>query len=297
MAKNVFSIEMLPARHGDCLWIEYGTSNKRSLILIDGGPIEAFDGLDQRIDAHEGKPKFELMVMSHVDTDHVDGLVRLFAEKPLRIGVGQVWFNGWKHLNEKSRLLGGLQGEYFSALLTQRLPKSKWNAATKGKAVVVEDDGDLPEFTLEGGMKITLLSPTREKLETLRAEWASHAATKDIDPGDIEAALDALAKDKRYLPNHELILGSNKKFDALLEIVLKQDDSKANGSSIAFLAEFGGHSCLFLADAHPEVIEASLKRLLKKRKKKKLKVDATKLAHHGSKKNTRPELLDRKSVV
>ena len=32
-----FDINFLPARYGDCIWIEYGTNNKTHRILIDGG--------------------------------------------------------------------------------------------------------------------------------------------------------------------------------------------------------------------------------------------------------------------
>ena len=33
----MFTIEMLPAAHGDCLWIEYGSGQEVRRILIDGG--------------------------------------------------------------------------------------------------------------------------------------------------------------------------------------------------------------------------------------------------------------------
>jgi hypothetical protein len=71
---------------------------------------------------------------------------------------------------------------------------------------------------------------------------------------------------------------------------LKTDQSVANGTSIAFLAEFGGKSCLFLGDAYPGVVCESIKRLIPNGQTK-LKVDAVKMAHHGSKSNISEELM------
>ena len=99
-----------------------------------------------------------------------------------------------------------------------------------------------------------------------------------------------LASQKRYLPEQGL-LGSTPELDALLAKQSRPDNAAANGSSIAFLAEFAGKSCLFLADAHPDVLCASLKRLLAARRVQRLVVDAVKVSHHGSKGNTTDELM------
>lgn len=70
------------------------------------------------------------------------------------------------------------------------------------------------------------------------------------------------------------------------------DRSVANGSSIAFLLEQGGKSCLLAGDAHPRVLAASIRRLLAERGGSgKLHLDACKLAHHGSMSNINDELL------
>lgn len=291
MSDPFMRVEMLPALHGDCLLVEYGDARRTRRMLIDGGPIGAFSALQKRLDAlPAGDKRFELMVLSHVDTDHVDGLVRLFANpKPWPFVVKDVWFNGWRHLEQAHGLLGGKQGEYFSALLARRLDAGCWNGAFGGAAVVVQDDKPLPEFTLAGGMKLTLLSPTVPKLNKMRDAWRKDIGTA-MEPGDLEAAWALLATQKRYLPGQGL-LGGSPDLDALLQKQSKPDNSAANGSSIAFLAEFASKSCLFLADAHPDAVCASLQRLLKARGLKRLTVDAVKMAHHGSKSNINDELM------
>jgi beta-lactamase superfamily II metal-dependent hydrolase len=289
MGKKFFQIEMLRAAHGDCLWIEYGDADRVRRILIDGGPIGEYEALEAKIDALDPNDStFELIALTHVDTDHVDGLVRLFAHQKAdwKFDTKDVWFNGWKHL--ESATLGGNQGEFFSALIVDRLGNAKWNKAFKGKPIVVSDEGPLPRVKLADDFVITMLSPTVEKLAKMKKAWEKDVA--NFEPGDLEAAWEALAKQKKYLPDKTL-LGSTPDIDAALEKQAKPDNAAANGSSLAFLAEFGGMSALFLGDAHADAVTSSIERLLEARGEQRLAVDAVKVAHHGSKANINDGLL------
>jgi hypothetical protein len=292
MSADFLRIEMGKALHGDCLFVEWGGANGKHRMLIDGGPIGAYDALATRIEAlGADERQFELIVLSHVDTDHVEGLVRLFAEPatqwPFR--VKDVWFNGWRHMDEED-ILGGRQGEFFSALLQHRLPLGAWNGAFAG-AVVVPSSGPLPVVQLAGGMKLTLLSPTRPKLDKMREAWRKDLKATGITPGDIDAAWKELGGQKKYLPDEGLLSSSNSSIATILKRQFKSDQAAANGSSIAFLAEHAAGSCLFLADAHPDTVTESLKQLLKERGLQRLHVDAVKVAHHGSKNNTDEALV------
>ena len=74
----MFQIEMLPAGRGDCLWIEYGSCSDVHRILIDGGPEGTYDVLRERILAlPPAERRFELIVLTHVDRDHIAGLIPL----------------------------------------------------------------------------------------------------------------------------------------------------------------------------------------------------------------------------
>jgi hypothetical protein len=189
MGDNFFRLEMGKALHGDCLFVEWGGAKDKHRMLIDGGPIGAYEALESRIAAlPAGERSFELMVLSHVDTDHIEGMVRLFAEPADKwpFEVKDMWFNGWRHMDDEDTL-GGRQGEFFSALLQHRLRPGAWNGAFKG-AVVVPASGALPAKCLDGGMKLTLLSPTREKLDKMREAWRKDLKTSGIKPGDVDAA-------------------------------------------------------------------------------------------------------------
>ena len=292
MSSEFLRIEMGKALQGDCLFVHWGGADGTHRMLIDGGPIGAYDALETRLAALPADERsFELIVLSHVDTDHVDGLVRLFAEPPAQwaFQVKDVWFNGWRHMDEEDTL-GGRQGEFFSALLQHRLPPGAWNGAFNG-AVVVPPTGPLPVVTLAGGLKLTLLSPTRPKLDKMRDTWRKDLKTTGIKPGDIDAAWQELSQQKKYLPDAGLLGSSDSSIAAILARQFKVDHAAANGSSIAFLAEHAAGSCLFLADAHPDVVAASLKRLLEQRGVSRLAVDAVKVAHHGSQHNTDQALV------
>jgi beta-lactamase superfamily II metal-dependent hydrolase len=291
MTSPFFRIEMLPAKHGDALWIEYGTEQRTRRILIDGGPINAWAEVSARLARlPPGDQSVELVVISHVDTDHIEGLIRLMAEPEPRwpIVAREIWFNGWRHIDELDTL-GGREGEFLSELIHHRAP-GRWNKRFDNKAVCtgkLEDE----RVDLADGMRLTLVSPNAKALSDLKEDWKKSTDKWDIPPGDFDAALAQLADENRFHPDSELTLGPADMQKELLKVLKGRDGSTANGSSIGFLAEFSGKSCLLLADAHAKVVCESL-RNLGYTAQKPLKVDALKMAHHGSRNNITQELLE-----
>lgn len=282
----MFRVTLLPALHGDCLWIEYGDPASPRRVLIDGGPIGAYQSLEDRVKAlPEGEEALELAVISHVDGDHIEGMIRLIAEQNRNIAFKDVWFNGWKHLTPEPEILGAMQGEFLSALIHYKIGDNHWNAAAPfaGRAIEVPEEGPLPVSTLADGLKLTLLSPSRSTLDTLRKDWKNNIP-KDFKPGDVENALKRLQTQTRLTPKG--ILGGAIEDDAVEPV---EKVTANNGSSIAILAEFEDKRCLLLADASPKVVAASIRRLIGRGKK--LSVDAVKVSHHGSAGNTTRELL------
>lgn len=284
-----FQIELLPALHGDCIWIEYGPSDSLKRILIDGGPIGAYGALQARADQLPfGDREIELVMITHVDADHIEGAIRLIAEWASKLSFREVWFNGWRHLEEIPGMLGPVQGEFVSALIEKFIGSKRWNSSNPfdGGPLVVAKEGPPPSVSLNGGMRLTLLSPTPEKLEKLRKSWKADVHKKGISPGDLDAALNLLRTQHRLVPDG--LLGGSYQ---LGDIRIPLDNAVANGSSLAMLAEFGNKRCLLLGDAHPDAIISSLKRLGAS-KDHPLEIDAVKVSHHGSKGNTTPELLE-----
>ncbi len=282
-------IHIFPAAHGDCLLVEYG-DNPVHRMLIDGGVKQTYAPLRERLLAMDSKtPHLDLVVVTHVDADHIEGIVRMLTDETLTVKIRDFWFNAFQHLNENAPLdFGGVQGEYLSALIQKR--KIPWNVATKGRALCVPKDGPLPTFQLPGGMTLTLLSPSPAKLEKMADAWEDDVRKAGLDPAHPAQALEHLkTKGKRLIVQFDTDDGPD--VEALGAASYSGDTSPANGSSIAFLAEYRDKRVLFGADAHSEVLENSLERLLRARHLQILELDAFKLPHHGSRANLSPRLV------
>ncbi len=284
----MITIEMLPAAHGDALWIEYGSGRQMRRILIDGGPARSYEGgLRRRMAAlPEHLRNFELVVITHIDADHIDGSIILLQEKKkagLRFQTKEFWFNGWDQLPKlETETYAPLQGEFLSALVGKDSGlKGIWNNSFKKGAVMVSDQKSLPEIPLEGRARITLLGPTALELKRLRARWVS--AIRDFMPGDVDEAERRLKERRDYRPPATPAVFAMRQYGA--------DRTPANGSSISFLLEYDGVKVLLPGDAHASTLAASLGSLVAKGPKPRLRIDAVKLPHHGSMGNVSSEWL------
>jgi hypothetical protein len=282
-------VDMLPAGHGDALWVEWGEGEDVHRMLIDGGTRATFDHLRERFAGlPAGGRNVDLLVISHIDLDHIDGAIKLLRAPALDIRFADIWFNDFHHLpgagpaaasanGGPSR--GGVQGEFLAAVLDDhRLP---WNMAFDRGAVVVPETGPLPEVALAGGLNLVLLSPLPANLERLRDKWSHEVADANLNPGDRARALELL--EERLGP-----AGASRGE----RLTYGGDGSEANGSSIAFVAEYGQQRWLFAADAHEDVLRAGLQRYAATRGGLPVRLEGFKLPHHGSVKNISPELLD-----
>jgi hypothetical protein len=273
----MFSIEMLPAAHGDCLLIEYGTLQDRHRVLVDGGTPETFDVLQSRFGTARKPTALDLMVITHVDEDHIGGALALLAKAPNLIDPAEIWFNSYRHLFRGR--LGPAQGEGLATAIEEAGWSERWNAYFHGGSVVVPDEG-LVTVPLPGGAEIVLLSPRWKELENFQDTWEAAAKQAHLIPGEGAKPLDVLGKRP---PPKELDV------EALAAGKFHSDRSPANATSIAFLLRYGGKSVLLGADAHPAVLLDSLGRLGAGR----IEVDACKVAHHGSRANTSQKLLEK----
>lgn len=271
-----FDVDMLPAGHGDSLWIEYGDDTAKHRVLVDCGTHGTAKELRRRVEGlTEAQRRFDLFVMSHVDADHIGGALPFLRTLRHDVKVDDLWFNGWRHLGGQ---LGARQGEMFSSAIRDfGLP---WNRFRDGAAIVVDGD-TLPECTLAGGMHLTLLSPTPATLSKLAPVWRRELKRSGLEPG-------SRVDYGRFLKGKP---STSTDVDALAETEFEGDKGAPNGSSIAVLAEYGGASVLLGADAHAPVLERSIRSLIRRRGGRRLKVDAFKVSHHGSQNNVSKELL------
>jgi hypothetical protein len=263
----VIRIEALPARDGDCLWVQWEHEARTHRMLIDGG---RGDTAARRIAAlPPGDRHVDLVVCTHIDADHIEGVLHLFENAPDDLTAGDVWFNGQRHL--RPRLSGALQGTRLEQVLGRR--RWPWNRAFHGGAVSVPDTGKLPVLSLPG-LTLTLLAPRRADLARLDKTWAQVLKAYHEKP-PLQRGPDPDA---------------GKSLAELAGLVSTPDTSPANGSSIAFLAEHAaGGRVLFTADAPTEPLLAGLRRLAPGGTP--VPVDLCKVPHHGSHHNVSSELV------
>jgi len=284
----MINIELIQAGQGDCIWIEYGADeNSLHRILIDGGTSGTYKHLKKRIECLPPDERhFDLLVITHIDADHIAGILKLIEKDDLGISFSDIWFNGYKHLG-KSRIRGVVQGELLSDYLEK--PHINWNKAFNGKAVCVNKRKKFSPLELPGGMKLTLFSPTKKALADLKPQWKKEAEKAGLFP------------DKRLVKEEDLDTRPSEPtsftramltyIDSLADTPFESDDSLTNGSSIAFLAEYDGKKMLFTGDAYATILLQSIKRYLPDCEP--LYLDLFKIPHHSSDGNISKKLLER----
>ena len=281
-------LHTLQAGHGDCLAIEYGDGPKQQhVVVIDGGVAgETTPALKKLLNAWPDA-QIELLIVSHIDDDHIAGAIRLLKDKGLRARIKDIWFNGaTKQQGNELEKLGFKKGDKLEEMLADKSLKLPWNRTFSGADVVVDTSKVNKPVILPLDASITLLSPTVASLHALREAWAANSLlqeaektaetteTQNVAPAGLERMGAAV------VPAIDV--------DALLKTTCDDDRSVANGSSIAFLFSFGGASLLLAADAHANVLletasllDGGLPR----------GVDVLKLPHHGSAANVTADLL------
>lgn len=315
-------LEMLAAECGDCLWLEYGEPGDTRVVIVDGGTRGTAPVLRERIAAacrerRDGKLEVELLVVTHIDNDHILGILELLRDPPPGLQINDIWFNGRPQLvnlpardpsqevrsarrrgllriddddageggasedarPSPSNLLGPAEGDDLSELLKSRgLPWNEHQVWNRG-AVVVPDSGGFPVAPLTGGLRLTVLGPTLDRLFDLRAAWRSVLSGAD-------EAIEA--------PGRPGLLKRGDRWPPEWQEAETRDPSRANGSSILLLAEYGNTVLLLAADGHAPDLAAAVRRVLRLRSTElaRLRLSAFKLPHHGSSKNLSRELLD-----
>jgi beta-lactamase superfamily II metal-dependent hydrolase len=122
-------------------------------------------------------------------------------------------------------------------------------------------------------VEFRILSPDESRLKLLLKKWQKEKPE----------SLETTAKETDYTMSLKEHIQNDKSFE--------EDKAVHNGSSISFIMSLVDKKMLFLADAHPSVLIASLT-ALGYSKKNPLVVDFVKLSHHGSMFNTNREFFE-----
>jgi beta-lactamase superfamily II metal-dependent hydrolase len=283
-----FRLSLLPAREGDCLLVTYGRAGEHRM-LVDGGRTGTWkDVKKKRLMEIGAGTRFETIVVTHIDRDHIEGVLKLCTDSDFKAEVGDFWFNAHKHLDdswsdEEIEEFGVAQAEQLSTALGDR--GWSWNAHFGRRAAKIDDgSGPLQDIALEGDLRVTLLSPTGDGLRSLMGNWDKWLIEAGLKPGQVEPP------DEPEFEDVEVFGGAIPDLDSLCAEPDDIDDGVPNGSSIAFLLEYDRKTVLCGADAHPNVLEQALRRMSYSEQNP-LRLDLMKVPHHGSGRNLTSGLL------
>jgi hypothetical protein len=269
----LIELTMLPGQDGDCLLLAYGDADRTRRVLVDGGRAATYPLVRPTLAALDGG-KLDLLVITHVDQDHILGVLAMFRDPDRPVEFSDVWFNGFDHLQDvKLETFGARDGELLTAALLEQ--KVVWNKAFRGAAVEV--GRPLDPFDEEASFLI--VSPDRSQLEKLIPVWEDECARHGLIPG---------VEPVPAVPGFEHF--GSVDVDELAATPFEPDSSKTNATSIGFLFEYNGVRILFTGDGDDRRLVASLQPLAEAEGGR-IRIDALKVAHHGSDGNISKELL------
>ncbi|HWH84717.1 MAG TPA: MBL fold metallo-hydrolase [Burkholderiaceae bacterium] len=328
----LLSLEPLPASEGDCLLLHWGSAAAPKLAVIDGGPGGTYKKqlrkrlLDYLAKSGKKRLPIELVMVSHIDGDHIVGITDLFAEVRADVDAGKqsafqlkrLWHNTFNDvLNDgidkyykqlPASLVAAVGGEPSPALES----KLKTEFAAKGLAsneaaqvshdvasvLASQADGrDLRNdhrALFDAKQTATLNSPFVDKNGKPTLVTASSKAAVTIADLSI-LAVGPLPLDIQALQTEFDKYIKDKGLTAEAVVAAYADKSVPNLSSIVCLATFGtgAHqaSILFTGDARGDKIIEGLK-VAGVLKTTPLKVDLLKVPHHGSSRNMEEAFFD-----
>lgn len=281
----MFKLHVVQAKYGDALLLSFGTAAKPRHILIDGGPSGNYAAdLEPALEAIVGKGKqLDLVVLSHVDNDHVIGLLDLFAAveddhisgRTPRTKIASLWHNSFERTIDRSGKVAQQMQANMMMLARVNTPLGTDTLETfygikegnrlrlmARKIGIPINKGFKNDVLLAaktpvkfGPLELQIAGPNKAQLEKLETEWLEW-----LDEAAKKIAWDAAT-------------------------AAMSDTSIPNLSSVVLLAKCGGKSILLTGDARGDYVIEGL-RTAGLLKKEKLHVDVLKVQHHGSNRNT-----------
>ena len=326
-----FSLDVVRAKEGDCLLLHFGPKDDNGapagLMMIDGGPGGVYEPhlkrrLDQvrrgrKLDADDPL-QVDLLMVSHVDDDHVVGLLDLTrqlieemdAQELPSVNVFSLWHNSFDDIigNRSDELEAAFAKQFGAAATGTELPDDAL------KAVEDEFEGEQDESRRE------IVTDTMKILASIRkgfhlrldSEKLGFPRNPEFDEKPVTASADAVSMDNGLTltvagPMREELEELLKAHDKWLKKLEREgkspsaalaayaDPSVTNLSSIVALAELDGKTILLTGDARGDKIIDGLKSvgLLGQNNESTLAVDILKVPHHGSANNVEDDFFER----
>lgn len=310
----IFSLDVCRARKGDCLLLHFGSKDEPGLVMIDGGPkcvylphlkprlleIREARGLDEQ----QALP-VDLLMISHVDDDHIQGILDLTRElitnTPPWLSVFSFWHNSFDDIigQDPKEVSTAVAAQFGAASINGDLPV---DATIELDDIATDEDEEMARASLMVLASIGQGQRLRGDAERLGWECnpefdhklicAGKMAHEVADgllftvAGPMMPELNTLRKKHAEWLKTRQNMGE----EALAAYV---DRSVPNLSSIVVLASAGGKQMLLTGDARGDKILKGLELTGALPKGGTMHVDILKVPHHGSSNNLEDDFFKR----
>ena len=271
-------IDMLALGNADAIIVQVYDAYHHATILIDGG--NADDG--QKVVRHINtwaKGKIDLLINSHPDADHVDGLKTVINELP----VAQVLIHDPSaHRKDIKDLI-----RKFSLSTFKEAQSAYKSLSAANDLINLIDEKRIPRsepfygisYSLPENTSLTVVGPTEDYYNELLA--GMDEAVELASLVEMRESLERALRAQRGLGT-QITTKSQSPEEVLDE---KNDESPSNNSSALVLVTYHGLKYLFTADAGPP----SLDRASESYNFRTLRW--MQVPHHGSRRNLTSELV------
>lgn len=312
----VLTLEALRARHGDALLLHHGTAEEPRLIVIDGGPSGVFrDALEPRLRAlhaaygargalRDGVLVPEIVLVSHIDDDHLRGLLDLTGALLAEHERGRapwlrprtLWHNAFEALTGTGpdELPGGGAVAELAAL---------------GGLGDAGDAGDVDAGVRQAAAVLaSVRQGDRLRTEAEQLGWRANRPFEGLvqapDAGGQTVELEDGLTLRVLAPRAAQVEGLRREWREQLAKLRKRgappaeaaeylDASPYNLSSIVLLAEREGRRILLTGDARGDHVLEALEAAGELEPGGTVHVDVLKLPHHGSIRNVERDFFAR----
>ena len=239
-------LHVVQAEYGDCLLLISENGKNSTAVLIDGGPYQTFEKhLRPTLQKLPKNGKLDLIVLSHIDNDHIIGLVDLFGQikderekgnKEL-VKISELWHNSFNDLLQvdedantffKTSFLSlnfgsedekkKMENSITEIIMTGFQQSSDLSSLAKSLKVPVNPEFDkliltdnAPKIIKLNDITFHILGPSAKNLEKLRKEWSDWRNKNKLHHALVLDLFQILDKSVPNLSSIMLLVESNNK--------------------------------------------------------------------------------------
>ena len=321
----MLSIKLFPAEYGDCIMLSIG-KEKQYNILIDGGLSKTYQKYIKSEIQHikEKRQKIGLLVCTHMDNDHICGLIQVLKETNPDF-IDNVWYNGFiqiinsRFYSQKENSFTDRDNKILDEIISQGVvsdseqeiginegmslgvlieeSKIPLNLVVEGRAICSELVKN--RYEIATNIFITVLGPSKNNIIELEDHWKKDMVSRNYmfrvsDKIKLTKAFEyQMERIKSICSNESFKICENEDLTKYIGDLSERDESIVNRSSISFILEYNEKKYLFLGDT---VIDRTILKNIENVVGFEYRFSAIKLPHHGSRYNITHDFISRYSA-